>query len=102
MFIKFKNECLIHWLIFEGEIFATKADIKKTKILSQSEWNRIQGQLNKRAAEEERARQEREKLEQLHKMSMNKVKTWSNTVLVSNLARQTILVRDLIWLNTVY
>lgn len=58
-------------------------DLRKTKILSQSEWNRIQGQLNRRAIEEEKAQLEKEKREALHKMSTDKVKTWSNTVLVS-------------------
>ena len=53
-------------------------------VLTKAEYDRLQYQLNKRQLEEERIRAAEAERRALHELSQEKVKHWSNTVLVSN------------------
>lgn len=55
-------------------------DIRQTTILSKNDWDRIQGQLNKRAWEEEQIHKAKEEKERLREMSKEQIKSWTNTI----------------------
>jgi len=59
-------------------------DIRQVTVLKKEDWERIQYQLNKRTIEQEKIRGAREAKERLHQLSKERVKNWSNTIVVSH------------------
>ena len=57
-------------------------DFRKVTVLSKDRWEGIQYRLNKRQIEAEKLRKVQEEKQQLHDLSVERAKNWSNTVLV--------------------
>ena len=58
-------------------------NLRQVTVLSKAEWEGLQYRLNKRQIEAERIRQIQEEKRKLHELSLDRVKSWSNTVYVS-------------------
>lgn len=61
-------------------------DVHEVAVLTQAHWDRIQYQLKKKEIEAEKIRKIIEAREQLHQLSLDRVKDWKNTVYVRNTA----------------
>lgn len=59
------------------------SDLRDVTVLSKGDWDRIQYQLNKQMIEQERLRRIREDKDKMHELSKEKVKNWTNTIVVS-------------------
>lgn len=65
-----------------GPAVAKGTIANKATILSKIEWSRIQNQLTKREKAAEKQRYETEASEKSHQLSVERTKTWKNTVQV--------------------
>ena len=65
-----------------GMLLPDGTDLRQVKVLSKSEWDRIERELNRRQIEEERVRHIRKEHEEQKQKSKELVKSWGNTLAV--------------------
>ena len=57
-------------------------NFQKVTVLSKDEWEGLQYRLNKRQIEAEKKRKAHEEKQRLHELSVERAKSWSNTIFV--------------------
>ncbi len=67
-----------------GMVLPNGTDLRQVMVLSKDDWQRIQYQLNKRNIEAERQKKAQEERDRMHELSKERVKNWTNTVVVSD------------------